>query len=56
MRENVGSLDRNFRLVAGPVPVALGVAVAARILDVGLSGTVSQVVGALGLDTCGNGR
>lgn len=47
MKRNVGGLDRKARLVVGPILVALGVAVAAGYLDVGLTGTIGLVVTAL---------
>lgn len=49
MEKNVGGLDRKVRLVVGPVLVAVGVAVAAGYLDLGLAGTVGLVVTALAL-------
>jgi hypothetical protein len=49
MQKNVGGLDRTVRLVAGPILVAVGVALAAGLLDVGLTGTVALAVTALAL-------
>lgn len=47
MEKNVGGYDRIARLVAGPVLVAVGVAVVAGFLDIGLTGTIGLAVGAL---------
>jgi uncharacterized membrane protein len=47
MDKNVGGLDRQGRLVAGPILVAVGVALAAGLLDVGLAGTAGLAVTAL---------
>lgn len=49
MDKNVGGLDRNARLVVGPVLVAFGVAAVAGYLDVGLGGTVGLAVTALAI-------
>ena len=49
MEKNVGGFDRTVRLVAGPILVAVGVALAAGLLDVGLTGTVALAVTALAL-------
>lgn len=47
MEKNVGGLDRTARFVAGPILVAIGVALAAGLLDVGLAGTVGLAITAL---------
>jgi len=47
MEKNVGGFDRTARLVLGPILVAVGVAVAAGYLDIGLAGTIGLVVTAL---------
>lgn len=47
MEKNVGGFDRKARLVVGPLLVALGVAVTAGYLDIGLTGTISLAVTAL---------
>jgi hypothetical protein len=47
MDKNVGGLDRKGRLVAGPILVAVGVALVAGLLDVGLAGTAGLAVTAL---------
>jgi uncharacterized membrane protein len=47
MDKNVGGFDRMARLVGGPVLVAVGVALAAGLLDVGLTGTLGLAVTAL---------
>lgn len=47
MNKNVGGLDRKARLIAGPILVAVGVALAAGLLDVGLTGTIGLGVAAL---------
>lgn len=44
MEKNVGGLDRTGRLVAGPLLIAVGVAIAADIVNVGLAGTVGLAV------------
>lgn len=49
MEKNVGGFDRTARLVVGPILVAVGVALAAGLLDVGLGGTVALAVTALAL-------
>jgi hypothetical protein len=49
MQKNVGGLDRTVRLVAGPILVTVGVALAAGLLDVGLTGTVALAVAGLAL-------
>ncbi len=47
MDKNVGGLDRKARLVGGPVLVALGVALAANVINIGLTGTVGLALTAL---------
>ncbi|EFW92280.1 hypothetical protein ZOD2009_09485 [Haladaptatus paucihalophilus DX253] len=47
MEKNVGGLDRTARLIGGPILVAIGVALLAGYLDIGLAGTVGLAVTAL---------
>jgi hypothetical protein len=47
MEKNVGGFDRTGRLVAGPLLIAIGVAIAADIVNVGLAGTIGLAVTAL---------
>lgn len=47
MEKNVGGTDRTARLVLGPILAAVGVALLAGLLDVGLTGTVGLAVAAL---------
>jgi hypothetical protein len=49
MEKNVGGMDRTVRLVVGPILAAVGVAVAAGLLDLGTTETVALAVGALAL-------
>lgn len=49
MQKNVGGFDRTARLVAGPVLVAVGVAVAVGLFDVGLTGAAALGVAGLAL-------
>ena len=44
MERNVGGLDRKARLVAGPILLVLGIALAARVV-----GTISLVVAGLAI-------
>ncbi len=44
MEKNVGGLDRKARLVGGPILVALGVAVATGLLDVGVGLALTALV------------
>jgi hypothetical protein len=48
-RKNVGGLDRNARLVLGPVLAVVGVALAAGLLDLGLAETAGLALAAVAL-------